>query len=215
MHLLQIKTIIVNFRKLKLRNLYFMLFTPGVRGKEAVLLGIGNFYYRLRSGSKINIKKGSLIINDDFSEPNPFIGVLKMNENSELAVDDTFVIHSSCHILINSSAKLNLGSGYIHRNSKIRCFHEINIGNDVAISENFTIWDTDAHTIVGKENNITKPVNIGNHVWIGTNVTVLKGVNIGNGAVIAAGSVVTNDIPPRTLAGGVPAKILKENIDWR
>lgn len=60
----------------------------------------------------------------------------------------------------------------------------------------------------------TKPVKIGNHVWIGTRVTILKGVNIGDGAVIAAGSVITKDIPAGSLAAGVPAKIIRDKVIW-
>ncbi len=51
---------------------------------------------------------------------------------------------------------------------------------------------------------------IGNDVWIGGNVTILPGVNIGDKAVIAAGAVVTKDVPDNTVAGGVPAKVIKE-----
>ena len=51
-------------------------------------------------------------------------------------------------------------------------------------------------------------ITIQNDVWIGTNVTILGGVKIGNGAVVAAGSVVTKDIPPFAIVGGVPAKVL-------
>ncbi len=54
------------------------------------------------------------------------------------------------------------------------------------------------------------PVTIGNDVWIGRRVIILPGVNIGNGAVIAAGSVVTKDVPPYTLVGGNPSRIIKE-----
>lgn len=61
----------------------------------------------------------------------------------------------------------------------------------------------------------TRPIVIGNKVWIGTNVTVLKGVKIGDGCVIAAGSLVTKDIPANCLAGGVPAKVIKENVKWK
>ena len=50
---------------------------------------------------------------------------------------------------------------------------------------------------------------IGNDVWVGKNAIILGGVTIGNGAIIAAGSVVTKDVPPYHIAGGVPAKILK------
>ena len=54
-----------------------------------------------------------------------------------------------------------------------------------------------------------KPVVIGDGCWIGANVTIIGGVTVGDGAVIAAGAVVTKDVPPMTLAGGVPAKIIK------
>lgn len=57
---------------------------------------------------------------------------------------------------------------------------------------------------------IVKPVSIGNDVWIGGNCTILPGVTIGNNVVIAAGAVVTTDIPDNTLAGGVPAKPIRE-----
>lgn len=55
----------------------------------------------------------------------------------------------------------------------------------------------------------TGPINIGNDVWIGTHAVILSGVTIGNGAVIAAGSVVTKDIPPYAVVGGIPAKVIK------
>ena len=54
-----------------------------------------------------------------------------------------------------------------------------------------------------------KPVVIGDDVWIGVRVTILPGVRIGSHTVIAAGAVVTKDIPDYAIAGGVPAKVLK------
>lgn len=56
---------------------------------------------------------------------------------------------------------------------------------------------------------IAKSVHIGDDVWIGGNVTILPGVCIGNNVVIAAGAVVTKDIPDNCVAGGVPAKVMK------
>jgi len=55
---------------------------------------------------------------------------------------------------------------------------------------------------------------IGDHVWIGLNATILKGVRIADGSVVAAGAVVTRDVPGNTLAGGVPASKIKENVTW-
>lgn len=70
-----------------------------------------------------------------------------------------------------------------------------------------------------------KKVSVGNDVWIGTRVLVVGGVSIGNGAVIAAGAVVTKDVPPYAIVGGVPARILRyrfspeiieklEDLEW-
>jgi acetyltransferase-like isoleucine patch superfamily enzyme len=55
----------------------------------------------------------------------------------------------------------------------------------------------------------TNPVVIGDDVWIGANAVILPGVTIGNHCVIAAGAVVTKDVPPHSLVAGVPAKIIK------
>ena len=54
------------------------------------------------------------------------------------------------------------------------------------------------------------PIVIGNDVWIGGHSTILPGVTIGDGAVIAAGSVVTKDVAPRTLVGGIPARLMRD-----
>lgn len=61
--------------------------------------------------------------------------------------------------------------------------------------------DTDYHSIDNKI--VSERVIIGNHVWIGCKSIILKGVTIGDGAIIAAGSVVNNDVPPKSLVGGV------------
>ena len=56
----------------------------------------------------------------------------------------------------------------------------------------------------------TKPVIIGNDIWIGANAVILPGVSIGDHSVVAAGAVVTKDVPPHSLVAGVPAKIIKK-----
>ena len=57
---------------------------------------------------------------------------------------------------------------------------------------------------------ISKPITIGNDVWIGGNCTILPGVTIGNNVVVAAGAVVTKDVPDNCVVGGVPAKVIRE-----
>lgn len=87
----------------------------------------------------------------------------------------------------------------------------ITIGDDVLIGHNCVI--ATLNHLMDPERRasmVAAPVKIGDKVWIGANVTILQGVTIGEGAIIAAGAVVNRDVPPRTVVGGVPAKILKE-----
>lgn len=58
-----------------------------------------------------------------------------------------------------------------------------------------------------------KPITIGNNVWIGTRVVILDGVNIGDNSIIATGAIVTKDVPPYSIVGGVPAKVIKTLFD--
>lgn len=86
----------------------------------------------------------------------------------------------------------------------------IEIGDGAMIGHN-VVLATVNHDLNPANNrkNHYAPVKIGNHVWIGANVTILPGVTIGNWAVVAAGAVVTKDVPELTVVGGVPAKVLK------
>ena len=86
----------------------------------------------------------------------------------------------------------------------------IEIGDGVLIGHN-VVLATINHDLNPKENrkNHYAPIKIGAHVWIGSNATILPGVTVGDYAVVAAGAVVTRDVPAMTVVGGVPAKVLK------
>ena len=90
------------------------------------------------------------------------------------------------------------------------------VGNNVLISGNVSFVGRDNHsydvpcrTIWEGPNNVQKPVSIGDDVWIGHGAVVLSGVSIGSGSIIAAGSVVVKDVPPMSIVGGNPAKLIK------
>ena len=89
---------------------------------------------------------------------------------------------------------------------------EIRIGDNCLIGPEVGIY-TAGHRLEPEGRTLDVyglPTTIGNDVWIGGHSTILPGVTIGDGAVIAAGSVVTKDVAPRTLVGGNPAKKIKE-----
>ena len=86
----------------------------------------------------------------------------------------------------------------------------IEIGDGALIGHN-VVLATINHDLNPKENrkNHYAAIKIGAHVWIGSNATILPGVTIGDYAVVAAGAVVTQDVPAMTVVGGVPARVLK------
>jgi len=106
---------------------------------------------------------------------------------------------------------------YINGPMVIKGSGKVTIGKYSVIAENFRIISSnhriDRADMQGKftiPSDISKgPIYIGNNVWCGDNVTILSGVTIGDGAVIGAGSIVTRDIPPFSVAVGIPAKVIK------
>jgi acetyltransferase-like isoleucine patch superfamily enzyme len=102
------------------------------------------------------------------------------------------------HVFINTGCKFQDQGGIV-------------IGDDTFIGHN-TVLATLDHDINPEKRHLLypAPINIGKKVWIGANVVITKGVTIGDNSVIAAGAVVTHDIPANVIAAGVPAKILRE-----
>lgn len=93
----------------------------------------------------------------------------------------------------------------------------LSIGNDCLFANGVQIRTSDQHPIfdeAGVRINPSADVELGNHVWVGASVMICKGVKIGDGSVIGARSFVTKDVPPYTIAAGVPAKVVKTNVRW-
>ena len=141
-------------------------------------------------------------------------GTLYISNDSEIIVD-SFTCFAGSRITVNQGAKLELKTGYINYESVIECFNHISIGENCSISERVIIRDSNNHIISRDGYEKSKPIHIGNHVWIGMGATILSGVTIGDGAIIAAGALVNKDVPANALVGGVPARIIRENIEWK
>jgi acetyltransferase-like isoleucine patch superfamily enzyme len=108
------------------------------------------------------------------------------------------------------NATIRIGTGtYLNRNTEIVAAESVTIGRDCKIARDVMIMDTDQHPIPGAAL-VVRPVTIEDRVWIGARAIVLKGVTIGHDAIVAAGSVVTRDVPPRALAAGVPARVVRQ-----
>ena len=115
-------------------------------------------------------------------------------------------------IFVDKGGTLTVG-----KNSRINGVHisvgdKVQIGNNVRIAPYCIIIDNDYHKVEDhfSDEGTRKPIIIEDDVWITMNCMIMKGVRIGRGAVIAAGAVVTRDVAPYTVVGGVPAKLIKQ-----
>ena len=91
----------------------------------------------------------------------------------------------------------------------------VTIGNHVNLAQGITVTALnhnfeDTNLRIDEQGISTKPVTIGDDVWIGANAVILPGVTIGKHVVVAAGAVVTKDVPDNCIVGGVPAKKIKD-----
>jgi acetyltransferase-like isoleucine patch superfamily enzyme len=124
-----------------------------------------------------------------------------------------FAIHTGFRLIVGEGAEFRLGSGYFSHGVQILCNCQIVIGDHCMFGPDVIIRDDDGHEIIGAVQQA--PIIIGDDVWVGARAIILKGVTIGDGAIIAAGAVVTTDVPPRAIAGGVPARVIRENVSHR
>lgn len=170
-----------------------------------------NCIFLLAPNSVIEIGK-LLTLNANAMCNNRRSSLIRLDEGARLKVTGSARVFYGADIIVFKNGQLELGDSFINSDCKIRCHKHIRIGNGCAISHDVTIMDSDAHYLNGV--NHTRDVRIGNNVWIGSRVLILSGVSVGDGAVIAAGSVVTKDVPSKALVAGVPARIIKEKVDW-
>lgn len=167
--------------------------------------------------SRLHIS-GSLTLNEAYPRNSGKNAVLVLEKEGRIDVNGHFKAYYDTEIWVYPRAQLSLGYGYMNAGAQIRCMNRITIGNQCAIARNVMIMDFDAHEITyadGGSNAVTAPITIGDHVWIGVGAMILKGVTIGDNAVIGAGAVVTKDVRANTIVAGAPARVIRENIEWR
>lgn len=170
----------------------------------------------LLRGARIELDRGAqLLLGTERAGASP--SSLCLRRNARFTVHGTVAITRGTRIVVDEGAHLEIGADtYIHHDSTVTCWERVTIGSGCAISWDTHILDGNGHDLVvdGVARPKSRPVSIGDHVWIGTGARVLSGVSIGDGAVVAAGSVVTSDVPAGALVGGNPARPLRKDVYW-
>jgi len=133
----------------------------------------------------------------------------------------TLGINRRCKLLVYQQALLKIGNNVGMSNTTIVATKYVEIGNNVMIGGGVTIMDSDFHSLnpihwhtkYDEMYMESRPVKISDNVFIGMKSIILKGVTIGSGVIIAAGSVVSKDIPDNQIWGGNPAVFIKNNTN--
>jgi acetyltransferase-like isoleucine patch superfamily enzyme len=131
-----------------------------------------------------------------------------MNIGDRVRLDGTTV---RLEFVTFSNAELTIGEGtYINYGTNISATERVSIGRNCAIGQYSIIMDNDHHSMANlAEMGRALPIVIEDDVWLGARVIVLRGARIGRGSVIGANSVVKGDIPPYSLAAGMPARVIR------
>jgi acetyltransferase-like isoleucine patch superfamily enzyme len=179
-----------------------------------------NCFFEISKGATVEFyDNGFLALGTERSSFRGWAGRTKIHmlENSKLVLHGMNQIGRGSLVWILADGVIDIaGGGFTAGNNIIIAKERVSIGKNCQIAWGVTISDHDFHRTFtnGVKNTETAPVKIGDGVWIGMNATILKGVEIGDSAIVAAGSLVTQNVPARSMVAGVPARVIKENVEF-
>ncbi|KQR94425.1 acetyltransferase [Chryseobacterium sp. Leaf180] len=133
-----------------------------------------------------------------------------LSEITATEIDETVTVFTPLHINYGKHTKIGKNV-FINFDCVFLDLGGITIEDNVQIAPKVSLL-TESHPLhpADRQSLIPKPIHIKKNAWIGANATILQGVTVGENAVVAAGSVVSKDVPDNVVVGGIPAKIIKE-----
>lgn len=171
---------------------------------------------KIGPGSRIEFAKGAFLL-VGFLHYTPTPCSMHLGKRATLSVVGTVQIQRGARIFVNDGALLEMAAGsYISDCSTVTCFDHITFLDGAGASWDCNILDAAVHEIVvnGEGRPRSQPIVLGERAWIGTGAIILPGVHVGENAIVAAGSVVAQDVAAGTLVGGNPARVIHKNVDW-
>lgn len=187
-----------------------------VKGKHNVIINKGVFmnsrYDIVGNNIRVEIMPGAVLSD---------IRIFMRGDNHKLIIGERCSMKGGDFYFEDDHCTVEIG-----QNTTIESAHfavtepgkSIIVGQDCMFSSGIELRTGDSHSILDfttkRRINYAKDIHVKNHVWIGANAIVLKGVTLGNNSIVGTGSLVTSDVPDNCIAAGIPAKVVKENIDW-
>lgn len=150
-----------------------------------------------------------------FGKNSTIVAPLKLRGIERIALGKDVAIFEDAWLQTEPEATLSIGdSTYIGHRSHLHAVNDVTIGAHCILADNVMV-NSGEHETENIHNIVSRgSIQIGDRVFLGQNVSVLAGVEIGNGAFVAAGAVVTKDVPAGAVVGGVPAKIISQSTKF-
>lgn len=167
-------------------------------------------WYRMLLGGRLTAPKRGLLGRRS---------ALQVRPGGAIEIGAGFVAGDDVKVAATGSVRLGRNV-FINSFSRIIAHELVEVGDNVVIASYVSILDhdhrsrfTDGVVTIEQGEFTSKPIRIGSNVWLGDKVTVVKGVTIGDGVIVGANSVVTRDIEPGVVVGGIPAKVIRRFDD--
>ena len=166
----------------------------------------------VRAGGVLRVGLGSfgLSSRDDAS-------VVRVRPGARLRCEGVVSLQRGVRLVVDGGTMtIGHGTNVNGLGTRLLCRQEVTVGEHCTLSWDVTVTDSDFHALVvdGEQQPADGPVRLGDRVWVGTRAVVLKGVTIGDDAVVAAGAVVTRDVPAGSVVAGVPARVVRTVDGW-
>jgi acetyltransferase-like isoleucine patch superfamily enzyme len=164
--------------------------------------------YRQRAWAKWSLRRTSSVGSRAVVLGRPTV------DATDLVVGDDFKVWSGHRTtLISGWGRIRFGDRcFVNCGSVVVATCEIVVGDDVALANEVYVMDSNSHGVEGRPH-VEAPVVIGDGTWVGARAMILPGVTIGKRVVVAAGSVVTRDVPDDVLVAGNPARVVR-SLDY-
>jgi acetyltransferase-like isoleucine patch superfamily enzyme len=178
---------------------------------------MSNLYNQISIGKLLAVLKGAAVLpikTNSVGRLSRISGKLTVKNKGEFIVGRNVSFHAKpfpSSISVDKKAKLWIGDNvFFNYGLDIGCTKSIRIGNNTIIGPMVNIIDSNFHPVDIDDRPQSNGIVISDNVWIGRGAVILPGATIGQNSVIASGSIVTRDIPANVLAGGTPAKVIRE-----
>lgn len=175
--------------------------------------------YKVKSRIQIQGVNNQVVISEMGGVKNALLHIV--GNNNKIIIHEGALVSGAELWIEDNNCMIEIGKNtFVGHHSHLACTENdshLMIGDDCMLSSYVQVRTGDSHSILdleGNRINQAQSVHIGNHCWIGEGAKVLKGVSLDHDVVVSTGAIVTKSFDSNVSLGGIPAKVIKENITW-